>query len=214
MIYSALHHIINWLGQHAYVYLYCFLGKIIGIKHNSMAQLRPQLPNFTQHSDQVCRIRLGIDHIISSRTHWQGDWKKIKVSHSMENTLLLCLGKLPHLQMTVNFDQMVSSGLLQVNLHWGYSLYGFQSTIYLTEVPKGIWQLHSRQFSDGRLLKSRQSLLLNIINPNQFVVENPLNLVTHYHIFIPFYIPFHIPSFTTSQLSIQISVTGMQLSRK
>ena len=51
-------------------YLYCFVGHVIGIKHNSMAQLRPWLPNFTQHSDQVVGIRLGLDYIIPSKAHW------------------------------------------------------------------------------------------------------------------------------------------------
>ena len=65
-----------------------------------MVQMRHWHPNFTQRSDQVCGIRLGIDHIISSRAHWQGDWQKIKVKwgpHSIENTLLLRLGKLSRL---------------------------------------------------------------------------------------------------------------------
>jgi len=53
-----------------------------------MAQIRPWLSNVTQHSDQICGI---MDHIISSRAHWQGNWQKIKVKwdpHSTENTLV------------------------------------------------------------------------------------------------------------------------------
>ena len=86
---------------------------IIGIQHNSEAQIRPWLPNFTQYSDQVCRRRLGIDHIISSRAHWQ----KVKWDpHSMENTPLLRLGNIVPSLDGCKLCQMVSSGSLQAIL--------------------------------------------------------------------------------------------------
>ena len=47
-----------------------------------MTRFRLRLRNCTQYSDQVCGIRLGIDHIISSRAHWRGDWDRGAENHS------------------------------------------------------------------------------------------------------------------------------------